>query len=80
MKITLKLFLTYKPLLPAHAVGSECEIEVNEGSKPVEVLARFDVPLTEETVILINGRTPADLNAPLCEGDVLCAFPVAAGG
>ncbi len=80
MKIILKLFLTYKPLLPAHAVGSECEIEVESGSKPVEILAQFGVPVTEETVILINGRTPADPESSLCEGDVLCAFPVAAGG
>lgn len=80
MKITLRLFITYKQLLPANAIGSECEIDVPVGSKARDILIQFGVPVDENTVFLVNGRTPQDPEAILCEGDVLSAFPVAAGG
>ncbi|MCE5209414.1 MAG: hypothetical protein LLG42_14025 [Chloroflexi bacterium] len=80
MKITLKLFITYKSLLPANSNCGECEIEVAAGSQPREILLQYGVPVDENTVILVNGRSPLNLDAALCEGDILCAFPVAAGG
>ena len=78
MKITLKLLVTFEKFLPPGSSKSQCEIEVPDGSKAADILALYKVPI-EEAVILINGKTPSD-SGSLQEGDVLCAFPVAAGG
>jgi len=80
MKIILKLLITYQKLLPPGTPGSECEIEIPPSSKARDILARYGVPVDENTVILINGRSPQSPGGLLSEGDVLCAFPVAAGG
>lgn len=80
MKITLKLLVTYEKLLPEGTSGSACEIEIPEGSHPEEILRQYCVPVNENTVILVNGRTPQEGENALHEGDVLCAFPVATGG
>jgi hypothetical protein len=80
MKIILKLLVTYEKLLPPGTMGSTCEIKIPEGSQPLEVLKKYGVPVDETTVVLINGRTPSNKFYTLKEGDVLCAFPVAAGG
>jgi sulfur carrier protein ThiS len=43
-----------------------------------DVLAGLPVPV-EESVVLVNGRTPQPGQA-LQEGDVLCLFPAIGGG
>jgi hypothetical protein len=80
MKILLKLLITYQDLLPLGSSGSECEIDIPLASKARDILTRFGVPVDENTVILINGRSPQHPDGLLSDGDVLCAFPVAAGG
>ena len=79
MKITIKLLATYHSLLPPGTEGNTCEVEIVQGTRVEEVLKKFNVPLDESTVILLNGHTP-DQNQPLNDGDMICAFPAMAGG
>ncbi len=54
------------------------EMEVAEGTTAVDLLISLGVPI-EESVVLVDGRTP-DPNQPLQEGDSVCAFSATAGG
>jgi len=79
MRITLKLFATFRRYLPPEAKGSACLLEVPAGSSVADVLHRFEVPTDGAAVLLVNGRT-ADPGQVLEEGDALAAFPAMAGG
>ncbi|MGD8996506.1 MAG: MoaD/ThiS family protein [Anaerolineae bacterium] len=78
MRITLKLFATFRRYLPPDSQGDACPLEVPAGTLVAEVLDRFDVP-TGGSVILVNGRT-AEPGQVLREGDVVAVFPAMAGG
>jgi hypothetical protein len=79
MKITLKLLANYRKYLPADAKGYVYALELPHGSIATDILKQFSVPVDRTSVILINGRTPRP-GMKLKDGDVLCAFPVSAGG
>ena len=79
MRITLKLFATYRRYLPPDAQGNACQLDVSAGTSVAEVLSWFDVPTDGGAVLLVNGRT-ADLGQALKEGDAVAAFPAMAGG
>jgi len=78
MKIRIKLLADYQRYLPPGSVSSSYEADVPEGSTVQDVLDGLPI-LPEESVVLVNGRTP-DLTQPLQEGDVLCLFPAIGGG
>ncbi len=78
MKVQMKLLVTYRVYLPPECTGSTHELEVSEEETAVSLLTQFNVPV-EESVVLVNGRTP-DNGELLQEGDVVCAFPISAGG
>lgn len=78
MKIRVKLLATYQKYLPPDCSSSSYEMEVPPNAPVEDVLARLPVPL-EESVVLVNGRTPQP-GQTLQEGDVLCLFPAVAGG
>ena len=77
MKVKLKLFASYRAYLPPENEG-KAEIEVPEGATAVSVLTDLGVPM-EETVILIDGRSP-NPGETLQEGNVVAAFRATAGG
>lgn len=79
MKINVKLIATYQKLLPAGTIGNIIEIEVPTETTISQVLSRFEVPLDDTSVIVLNGLT-VDLNAPVSEGDTVSAFSAIAGG
>ena len=79
MKINVKLIATYRDLLPSEAQGNKIEIELPEGATVSDVMARFDVPQDESSVILLNGAT-VPLSTILAEGDTVTAFSAIAGG
>lgn len=80
MIVYIKLLATYRKLLPPEANGNKLEIEIPEGTTITELMSRYSVPLSEESVFLINGFTPKSLNQELVDGDVLTAFSAIAGG
>ncbi|HID51673.1 MAG TPA: hypothetical protein EYP41_06520 [Anaerolineae bacterium] len=77
MKVNVKLIATYREFLPPECRG-KAELEVAEGTTAVDLLTRLGVPV-EESVVLVDGRTP-DPDQPLKEGDSVCAFSTTAGG
>jgi sulfur carrier protein ThiS len=79
MRITLKLFATFRRYLPPGSSGHACHLEVPGGTSVVEVLNRFEVPTDGAAVILVNGRT-AEPGQVLQEGDAVAVFPAMAGG
>jgi sulfur carrier protein ThiS len=79
MRITLKLFATFRRYLPRGSSGHACYLEVPAGTTVVEILNRFEVPTDGAAVILVNGRT-AEPGQVLQEGDAVAVFPAMAGG
>lgn len=79
MHIRVKLIANYQQLLPVGTIGNTIEIEVPRGITIPQVLSRYNVPLDDTSVIVLNGLT-VDLNTPLSEGDMVTAFSAVAGG
>lgn len=79
MRITLKLFATFRQYLPPDSQGHSCQLDLTPGTSVVEVLNRFDVPTDGAAVILVNGRT-AEPQQVLQDDDALAVFPAMAGG
>ncbi len=80
VRITLKLFATYRRYLPPGSVGNACDLEVPPGTPVIDLLTRFGVPYASgASVILVNGRGVPPEQA-LKAGDVVAIFPALAGG
>ncbi len=79
INISLKLIATHRKYLPPKAKGNVYNLEITTGITAAALLAQFDVPLGDASVILVNGRTP-DPAYTLQEGDVIAAFPAVGGG
>jgi molybdopterin converting factor small subunit len=82
MRITFKLYASLTQFLPSGANGHAADIEVEEGTTPIQVLERHGVPAAQAHLVLINGLyVPHDeRDRPLKEGDILAAWPPVAGG
>ena len=79
MKINVKLIATYQKLLPEGTEGNIIELEIPRETTVAQVLSRFQVPLDDTSVIVLNGLT-VDLDTPVSEGDTVSAFSAIAGG
>ena len=80
MRVTLKLFATYRRHLPPGSVENACDLDVPAGTPVSDLLTRFGVPHEPgDSVVLVNGRDASPEQA-LVAGDVVAAFPAIAGG
>jgi sulfur carrier protein ThiS len=79
MKVFVKLIATYQHLLPSGTQGNRMEVDVPPGITVAQILAQYQVPLDDSSVIVLNGLT-VDLNSPVSEGDTVSAFSAIAGG
>ncbi|HNN14927.1 MAG TPA: MoaD/ThiS family protein [Anaerolineales bacterium] len=79
MLIRIKMIANYRDALPPHHKHGVIELEVPEGTTVYEAISRFDIPLNDESVIVLNGLT-VDMTTPLTEGDMVTAFSAIAGG
>ena len=79
MMIRVKLIANYRKVLPPEAKNGVVELDVPEGATVYAAISQFDIPLNDESVIVLNGLT-VDLNTPLQEGDMVTAFSAIAGG
>lgn len=79
MMIHVKLIANYRDQLPPEANNGVVEVDVPDGTTVREAISRFDIPLDDTSVIVLNGLT-VDMNTPLKEGDTVTAFSAIAGG
>ena len=79
MKVRLRLIGSYRKLFPPETKGSSIEVEIPRGTSVAELVSQFDVPLTDDSVIVVNGLT-VDWATPLTEDDEVSAFSAMAGG
>lgn len=79
MRVHIKLIATYQKLLPPGTKGNVISMDVSEGTTVEQVMTRFEVPLDDTSVILLNGLT-VPLDTPLSDGDTAAAFSAIAGG
>ncbi len=79
MKVYVKLIATYRELLPPGTQGNKIEIDVPKGARVSDVMAQFNIPQDESSVIAVNGLA-VPLSTPLEEGDRVAAFSAIAGG
>jgi len=79
VKVHIKLFGTYRKYLPASAQGSMYSVEAPVGIGIDELRAQVPVPIDENLIVLINGRSPKARQV-LGEGDKIAIFPAMAGG
>ena len=79
MMIRIKMIANYREVLPPEAKHGVIEIDVPDGTTVYEAISRFDIPLNDESVIVLNGLT-VDMNTPLKDGDTVTAFSAIAGG
>ena len=77
--VHIKLIATYQKLLPPGTKGNVISMDVPEGTTVEQVMTRFEVPLDDTSVILLNGLT-VPLDTPLSDGDTAAAFSAIAGG
>ena len=83
MKITLKLFATLSPYLPAGAVRNQVDFEVPEGTTPAAVIESLNVPPRLAHLVMIDGVfVPPEERAhrQLKARQHLAIFPPVAGG
>ena len=79
MMVRVKMIANYRAALPPEAKNGVVEIDVPDGSTVYDVISRFDIPLNDESVIVLNGLT-MDMFTPLKDGDMITAFSAIAGG
>ena len=80
MKVTVKLLGTYRNFVPPDAGKYKFEVEISEGTTLSILMSRYNVPLTDDTVFLVNGVSPTTLDYILEDGDTIAAFSAVAGG
>jgi molybdopterin converting factor small subunit len=79
MKIRVKLIANYREALPPGHKHGVVELDIPDGSTVHDAISCFNVPLNDESVIVLNGLT-VDMDTPLKEGDMVTAFSAIAGG
>jgi molybdopterin converting factor small subunit len=74
MKVTVKLFATLR-------LGREKEAihDIEEGTRPKDIIEGLNIPLKDVTIIMVNGRR-VNAETELKDSDVLALFPPVGGG
>jgi molybdopterin converting factor small subunit len=79
MIVCVRLIGSYRKLLPPGTKNSSVQVEAPQGTTVATLLSQFDVPLTEDSVIVVNGLS-VHLDTLLRDGDEVSAFSAMAGG
>jgi molybdopterin converting factor small subunit len=79
MMIRVKLIANYRDALPPDHKHGVVEVDVPDGTTVYDAISQFDIPINDESVIVLNGLT-VDMSTPLKEGDMVTAFSAIAGG
>ena len=73
MQVDVKLFAS---LQEGHF--KEQKTELNDNSRVIDVIKKYDIPLEEMSICLVNGRD-ADNDQVLHDGDTVSLFPPVGG-
>jgi len=79
MKIEIRLYASFRRLLPDDCAANECFADVEEGTTVKDLLVHLGVAPDAPKVVFLNG-VHAEGNELLKEGDRVGAFPPVAGG
>jgi molybdopterin converting factor small subunit len=79
MMIRVKMIANYRKVLPPETKDGVVELDLPDGATVYDAISRFDIPLNDESVIVLNGLT-VDMDTPLQDGDMVTAFSAIAGG
>ena len=79
MKVTVRLFATFRDLLPQSGVPSSLGIDVDEHETVRGLIPALNLPDELPRIILVNGRFTAE-DSHLHEGDIVSVFPPLIGG
>ena len=83
MKVTVKLYALLSDYLPAGAADNQVELDLDDGTTPEDVFARFNLPRQYCSIVLVNGIyvEPSERGShALSENDTLAIWPPVAGG
>ncbi|MCW9036042.1 MAG: MoaD/ThiS family protein [Alphaproteobacteria bacterium] len=83
MKVTFKLYALLGDYLPEGAEKNQIDLDVAEGSSPMDLIKSYNLPLEFCHLVLVNGVyiEPSEReNHILVEGDALAIWPPVAGG
>lgn len=83
MRVHIELYASLMKYLPAGSGRHRATVEMAEKATPLDLLQRFQVPLEQAHLVVVNGlySSPEDRAARfLDEGDVVAVWPPVAGG
>jgi molybdopterin converting factor small subunit len=79
VKVTVRLFATFRDLLPQHGVSSSLGIDVDEHETVQGLINTLSLPAEVPRIILVNGLFTSE-DSHLHEGDIVSIFPPLIGG
>jgi sulfur carrier protein ThiS len=82
MKVTFKLYASFSCHLPDNRNGNQVDVEVADGTSPIQILRQHGVPIDQVHLVLVNGVfvPPGKRDQALTAGDELAVWPAVAGG
>ncbi len=79
MKVTVKLFATFRDLSPKQAARSSLGIDVPEHETVQGLIKTLSLPDELPRIVLVNGVFTSE-DSHLHEGDIISIFPPLIGG
>lgn len=80
MRVKVKLFGTFREYMPHEAVDGVLALDVPDSSCVKDLLTYLNVPIDEDSAIIMVNGFHVEADYPLQENDTLSAFPAVAGG
>ena len=84
MEIELKLFMMFKKYGPPNQVDGRSRMQVEPGTRFIDILNTINMPIEEDKIIVINGISHKQCDAvnelAIKDGDIVAIFPPIAGG
>jgi molybdopterin converting factor small subunit len=79
VKVTVRLFATFRDFLPQHAVRSALRVDMEAPETVQALLTGLCIPDDLPRIVLVNGKYASD-DSLLTDGDVVSVFPPLIGG
>jgi len=83
VRITVKLFATFRQLLPVENRINGISIEAHKSITPNQILKQLNIPVEQAHILLINGVfvEPERRNLAIFhDNDIFSVWPAVAGG